>query len=230
MEIIKKTKILVVEDEIIVALEIKNAIEQYGYKVTDTVTNYTTAIQSVKDNQPDMIFMDINLENSLDGIEIVNELQKTYDIPIVYLTAFSDEKTICRAVKTAPISYINKPFKIEDIKSSIILSMYKIHNKVNSFIKNNYVDIGYNYYFDKDTSNLYYKEKFIKLSKNEKKLLRLLIASHGNEVSFEIISEYIWHGRKISDSNVRTLVYRLRLKLEFKLIDTILTYGYKLSK
>jgi len=230
MEIINQNiKILIVEDEIIVALEIKRALEIYGFSVTDTVTNSHDAISSVKNILPDIIFMDINLENSKDGIETAIEIQKLSNIPIVYLTAFSDEKTMYRAIETQPMNYIIKPFKREDLKSSVLLSIYKIRNKSNKIINNVCTPIGHNYYFNLKDNDLFYKEKFIKLSKNECKFLRLLVEAKGYEVPFEYIEDYIWNGRGVSDSTLRTLVYRLSAKLEFKLIKKISTYAYKLA-
>ncbi len=71
--------------------------------------------------------MDINLKNSKDGIETAKEIQKIENIPIIYLTAYSDENTIERAIKTNPISYLLKPFKREELKSTILLGLYKIY-------------------------------------------------------------------------------------------------------
>ena len=95
-----REKILVVEDEPIVALDIKNAISQCGFSVTDIVDNYDDALLSVKVNEPDIIFMDINLDNSKDGIEIATEIKKRREIPVIYLTAYSDDNTMQRAIET----------------------------------------------------------------------------------------------------------------------------------
>ena len=231
MEIVNENiKVLIVEDEVIVALEIKNALQRYGFTVTDTVTNYYDAIDSVKSNDPTIVFMDINLENSKDGIETAIKIKSIKNIPIVYLTAFSDEKTMFRAIETEPTSYIIKPFKREELKSNILLAMYKLENNKKPIIYNDYYDIGHNHYFDLEKKNLFYKEKHIKLSSNERSFLNLLVLAKGNEVSFSYIEDHIWNGKEVSESTLRTLVYRLSAKLEFKLIKIIPSYGYKLIK
>ena len=109
-------KVLIVEDEIIVALDIKNTLNKIGIKVTNFVVNYDEAILNVTMNIPDLILMDINLKNSKDGIETAIAIQKIKDIPIIYITAFNDDLTINRAILTNPIHYMIKPFRIEELK------------------------------------------------------------------------------------------------------------------
>ena len=217
------------EDEPIVALDIKNTMIKLGHAVTDLASNYDEALSSISLNEPDIILMDINLENSKNGIEIVKEMQKSKSIPVIYLTAFSDDKTLESAIATNPINYMIKPFKREELKSSILLSMYKIKNRKEVIVNADYVSLGFDYYFDIKNENLFYKEKPIQISSNEKKFLKLLIEANGQIVPFSTVEAYIWQGKSISDSAFRTLVYRLRSKLEFKLVETIPSFGYKLS-
>ena len=228
MDIDKNIKILIVEDEVVVAMEIKKILESNGYIVTNIVTNYNNALQSYKVCKPDIIFMDINLENSKDGIDIALEIKKYDDISIIYLTAFCDDETIHRAMKTQPVSYIVKPFKNEDILSSVSQCLYKIGSTTKEIINSSLKYIGEDYYFDIENLKLYYQERHIRLSANEKKLLLLLVDANGKEISYNFISEYLWNGRTTSDTNCRSLVYRLRGKLNFKLIETIPSYGYRL--
>lgn len=225
-----KIKILIVEDEPIVALDIKNTILKFGHIVTGIKTNHDDALASIEADEPDIIFMDIHLQNSQDGIEIVKEIKKSKNIPIIYLTAFSDDKTMMRAIATNPISYVIKPFKREELKSSIMLSIYKMKDIDIIPVDIKYTPIGFDYYYDLKNDNLFYKMQPIQISINEKKFLRLLIMANGQIVPLSTIEEYIWQGSSISDSTFRTLVYRLRSKLEFKLIENIPSFGYKLTK
>ncbi|RLA84351.1 MAG: DNA-binding response regulator [Epsilonproteobacteria bacterium] len=224
----KQPKILIVEDEIIVALDIKSSMEQLGFFVTNTVISYDDALLSVEQNQPDVIIMDINLENSKDGIQTVIKIQEIKNIPIIYLTAFDDDETISRAIKTNPLAYLIKPFKTKELKSTILLGLYKINQKNNLQIDKNLKNIGYDYYFDEDKQMLFYKEQHIKLNQNEQKLLTLLIQANGDIVSFEQLEHTIWEDNSVSSSALRTLIYRLRSKLEYKLIETVPTIGCKI--
>lgn len=222
--------ILIVEDEPIVALDIERTLMKLGHNITDNVTNYDDALSSVAYNEPDIIFMDINLSNSKSGIEIVKEIKKTKDIPIIYLTAFSDDTTMQQAIETNPVNYLLKPFKREELKSSILLSLYKIKSTKETIVHEEYIHLGSDYYYDLTNDCLFYKNQPIQLSSNEKKLLRLLIDAKGQIVPLATIEEYIWPEKNMSDSAFRTLVYRLRCKIEFKLIETIPSFGYKLTK
>lgn len=135
-----------------------------------------------------------------------------------------------RAIDTNPISFITKPFKREELKSSILLSVYKIKNAGIAVINERHIPIGFDYYFDSEYDHLYYKDQPIQLSINEKKFLKILIEADGKIVNFNVIEEQIWPDSDMSSSAFRTLVYRLRIKLEFKLIETIPSFGYKLNK
>ncbi|MGE4382445.1 MAG: response regulator [Arcobacter sp.] len=222
-------KILIIEDEAIVALDIKRIINNLGHDVVDIVSSFEDAIKSVKKNSPQLIFSDINLGKKKDGIDIIEEIQKEKFIPVVYLTAYSDEETIQRAIKTNPLGYILKPFKKEDIKSTLLLSIYKL--KTQTFDNNNsYEKLGFDYFYDLENEILFFKSEPIKLSLKEKKLLTILVEAKGNIVSFKYLEYILWPDAPISDSTLRTLIYRLRTKLNYKIIDTISSIGCKISK
>ena len=222
-------KILIVEDETIVALEIKTVLNKLGYKVTSCVTNYSDTMNSIKNQKPDIILMDIHLEDSIDGIDTASEIIKKYNIPIIYLTAFSDDETIKRAIKTNPVGYLIKPFKREELKSTILLAKHKLSQTNELKNNDNYVDLGYNFFYDILNENLYYNNIPIKLGQKENNLLKFLIEAKGQLVSFREIENHIWPDKAISKSSLRTLIYRLRTKLEYKLIETVPSFGCKLD-
>jgi len=223
------TKILVIEDEAIVALDIKSALEHLGFEVIDTASTYDEALESVKNSKPDILLTDINLVGSKDGIETVQDIQKIKNIPIIYLTAYSDDKTIKRAIQTNPIGYLLKPFKREELKSTILLSLHKINQSNNIKIDKESINLGFNYYFDLENEILLYQNMPIVLSKKERMLMTILVEARGSIVPFRYIESLIWSDNFISDSTLRTLLYRLRAKLEYKLIETIPTIGCKLT-
>ncbi|MDD2887592.1 MAG: response regulator [Aliarcobacter sp.] len=223
-----KIKILIVEDESIVALDIKRILTTLQYEVTDMASDYFSAIKSVQENRPDIILMDVNLGKGKDGIQTVKEIQLNYDIPVIYITAYGDENTINRAVATNPMGYLLKPFKKDEIRSIILLTLYKL-NQINDFNKNtNHHNLGSNYYYDLDNEILFYKNNPLKLSIKEKKLLTILVEAKGQIVSFRELEYMLWPDAPICDSTLRTLIYRLRTKLEYKIIETISSIGCKI--
>ena len=222
-----KIDILIVEDETIVALDIKRSILKMGFSVTDMVTNYTKALISIEEKKPNIILLDINLRKSKSGIELAKEIQRVSDgIPFIYLTAFSDDRTIQKAVKTNPIGYLVKPFKVEDLKSVLQLSIYKILTQEE--IEDKLTPLGEGFLYDESNHNLFFKKHPIKLSQKEKILLEILIEAKGDIVPFAVLETHIWESQSISDSALRTLLYRLRSKLEYKLIETVPSFGIKL--
>lgn len=224
-----KTKILVVEDEILVALDIERSLKKLDFNVVAIATNYDEALDAVKKYIPDIIIMDIHLEGSKDGITTVKAIQKIKNIPIIYLTAYYDEKTVNKAILTNPASYLLKPFKTEELKSTIMLTVFKINRFNKAFINENCTPIGFDYYYDLGNETLYFKDMPIKISGNERKLLTILVEAKGAIVSFRQLEYLIWSQEPVSDSAIRTLIHRLRTKLEYKIIETIPSVGCKLS-
>ncbi len=224
-----KTNILIVEDEPIVALELKMELEKLDCHITGMVSTQKDVLDSIKENIPDIIMMDINLGKNENGIDIVKVIQKKKNIPILYLTAFSDDDTMNRAFSTNPIGYIVKPFKTQELKTNIQLAMYKLNitNKVP--INKNYVPLGEEFYFDMKNRKLYFRDKFIKLGKKEQHLLALLIEANYSHVPFSNLEDAIWNGNQTSTSALRTLVYRLKGKLGNNIIQVTYGYGYNLK-
>jgi len=120
-----KTRVMVVEDESVVAIDIGQRLETLGYTVTDIVSSGEKAIEKAGKDRPDLILMDIVLKGKIDGIEAANQIYNKYDIPVVYLTAYSDEKTLERAKQTGPFGYIIKPFEDRELHSVIEVGLYK---------------------------------------------------------------------------------------------------------
>lgn len=133
-----RSRILVVEDEVIVAMGIRQKLEDLGYEVTDIVLSGEDAVEKALETQPDLILMDIVLKGKMDGIEAASKIRNQMDIPIIYLTAYSDEETLERARVTEPYGYIIKPFKESEINANIEMALYKhdVEKKKKEELKN----------------------------------------------------------------------------------------------
>ncbi|MCD4703605.1 MAG: response regulator [Methanosarcinaceae archaeon] len=121
----KSTRILVVEDEAIVAMMIKKRLINMGYIVSGVASTGKDAIIKVEGTFPDLVLMDIMLKGDMDGIEAASEIRKRFSIPIVYLTAYSDEATLERAKLTEPYGYIMKPFTEHDLHTNVEIAVHK---------------------------------------------------------------------------------------------------------
>ena len=120
-----KVKIFIVEDENIVAMHIKHKVESLGYQVTAITPSGEEALEILSESSPDLVLMDIVLKGQMDGIETAKKIREAYEIPVVYLTAYSDENTLRRAKVAEPFGYLIKPFEDRELHSAIEIALYK---------------------------------------------------------------------------------------------------------
>jgi PAS domain S-box-containing protein len=120
-----KIKILVVEDESLIGYDIQNMLKNQGYSVLEVVTTGKEALQKVSELAPDLVLMDIVLKGEIDGITAACKIRDSYNIPVVYLTAYTDDITLQRAKSTEPFGYILKPFEERELKTTIEMALYK---------------------------------------------------------------------------------------------------------
>lgn len=123
---INAVKILIIEDEMIIAANIAMQLKNLGYHVTATIPRGEEVFPSIEQSTPEIILMDINLKGDLDGVDIVHAIQKKYKIPVIYLTANADEANFNRAKQTNPYAFISKPFKKTDLQHAIELTIQRI--------------------------------------------------------------------------------------------------------
>ena len=121
----EKEQILIVEDERIVGDDIKMIVQRLGYTVSGIAFSGEEAIKKIEKMQPDLVLMDIVLEGEMSGIDAAEIIRSRFNIPVVYLTAYSDKKTLERAKITEPFCYILKPFEDRDLHSTIEMALYK---------------------------------------------------------------------------------------------------------
>ncbi len=120
-----KAKILIVEDENIIALDIKKNIEMLGYEVLEVFDNGIKVLKYLETNVPDLVLMDVFIKGELDGIETAEKILKHYDIPVVFITSASNEENIERAKQVSPFGYIIKPFDLTDLRITIEIALSK---------------------------------------------------------------------------------------------------------
>lgn len=178
--------VLIVEDESIVALDLKNTLSKLNYNVLDIATSGAGAISKAKELNPDVILMDIMLKGDMDGITACKEINSRLDIPIIYLTAYSDMNTLKRAEKTNYYSYILKPFDEKDLCIKLRMAVY--YHKLNKEF-NNRLNLIYNIFqslnepviiLNKDSEIIFLNNFLLELTNHE---LEFFI---GKDISFII--------------------------------------------
>lgn len=217
--------VLIVEDESIVALEIAGYIKELGYKVSSIVSSGLRALEEVGLKPIDLILMDVYIKGDMDGISCADKIKQFKDIPVIYISAFSDDETLSRAIETHPSSYLTKPFNRKELKAAMCIAMKKSSSslKVGDIIFDN------EFSFDSLNSELILLGEIIHLTKKEKVLLDLLIKYKNNVVGFYELENYLWSDKESNENTRRALVARLRPKLNYKFLETVHSIGYRLN-
>ncbi len=121
----REHRIVIVEDEGLIAADLQGRLEKAGYKVPAVAGTGGEALEVIREKSPDLILMDIRLKGNIDGIQVAEQVRREFDIPVVYLTAYEDRKTLERASKTQAFGYIKKPIASASLEGSIEMAISK---------------------------------------------------------------------------------------------------------
>jgi len=243
-----KIKILIVEDDEVTATNLKLSLDKYDYDVVAITDNATQARSKIKIYDPDVIFIDISLQQSTDGIDLAHYINENQKKPFIYLTSHTDSDIINQAKLTEPYGYIIKPFDPVNLHTTIIMALHRHkeeEKRSSSFTtlkhdKNNLekllyakkvsdkpiVPFGSVYYLDISVCETFYENSKIKLTRKENAFIRLLVAQLGGVVTFDQVIKYVWDEGGATENSVRTLVWRLRNKLPTDIIKNASGVGY----
>jgi len=243
-----KHRIIIVEDDEITSLNLNMSLQKQGYTVVAVCDNAQQAKQKVLTNNPDLIIIDISLQDTSDGIELAKEIKKSNNIPFIFLTSYSDDEIISQAKLTEPSGYIVKPFDTNSLHATIQMALFKFEkdkdsskNFKDTTIKKTDIEklllekrtenepivkFAKEYHIDIAMHETFYQNKKIKLTKKENAFLRLLVAQLSHVVSFDQAVSYVWQGTHTKHNSIRTLVWRLRNKLESEVIKSDSGMGY----
>jgi len=217
--------VLIVEDESLVALEISSFVNEQGFTTCCIASSAQKAYNIIEKQSVDLILMDIKIKGSIDGIECAKEIRKRRDIPLIYISAFSDDKTLERAIETEPSAYLTKPFNRKELKVAMKIATKDKSDKLR--VGNIIFDKEFSY--DSKNSDLIMLGEVVHLTKQEKLLLSLLVGMKNNIVDIYELENYIWPDKQSNENTRRALVGRLRSKLKYKFLETIHSVGYKIS-
>ena len=126
---IKNTKLLIVEDEPLIAQDIKRCCQNIGYEVIGIASRSERALDLLHSQEIDAVIMDINIKGEMDGIDLAKIINEKYDLPFIFLTSYADRDTLDRAKGTFPYGYILKPFDENDLLTSLEIAIFKYKNR-----------------------------------------------------------------------------------------------------
>lgn len=176
-----KANVLVVEDESIVSKDIQLSLKNLGYNVVGAAATGEKALELASMENPDIILMDIMLKGSMTGIDVAEEIKASMNIPVIYLTAYSDEATVGKAKHTEPYGYVIKPFREVDLQTTIEMALHN-HKKSRQLEKER--DLLYSIVENKEKEN---QSEFIFVKSNSK-----LVKLNKKEIYYiEALKDYV---------------------------------------
>ncbi|BAQ61316.1 diguanylate cyclase/phosphodiesterase with PAS/PAC sensor [Geminocystis sp. NIES-3708] len=228
-------KIFIVEDEIIAAESLMIDLTQLGYEVIGKSNNGEKALLEIQKTNPDLVLMDINLKGNMDGIKLTEELAKITSIPVIYLTAYSNEEILSRAANTFPYGYIVKPYKKEDLSTTIIVALqkYKEIEKIKYQLIEQREKLNYISKFDEITElpnqlslvenfngilEVFYQQLSDEFTGNENEIPQLIPIFYLNFSRFKLIRDEF--GQDLGNMLLKALVKRLKANLSEQTIIT----------
>jgi len=213
-------KVLVVEDDEFIGKVIKEYLEMKEGEV-DYFSSPLEALEKTSPTYYDVLLLDINMPE-MDGYTFYKEFTRWgHEIPVIFITAYSDIDHIEKAFNCGAVDYIKKPFDLRELELRIKRVIYPSTRKVY---------ITPNYSFDVKELKLYYKGEEVELTPNEQAFLEILLKNIGKVVEIEQIKDYVWKGKSVCDNTLRSQVRKLRNKLKENFIKNVRGTGYKIEK
>lgn len=120
-----QARVLIVEDQKLIAADLEMTLNKLGYEVTASISSGEEAVAAAESTEPDLVLMDIRLRDRMDGIQAAATIRQRVDVPVIFLTAYADEETILRAKVTSPFGYLVKPFNERELRAAIEIALYK---------------------------------------------------------------------------------------------------------
>ena len=218
-------KILIIEDDSIVAMHIRETVEGHSHDVIGVAKSAEKALELAEETPPDLVISDINIEGEIDGIECSKTLQSSYHSSVILVSAYNDQATLQNASTLDFTGYLIKPFREDELIT--LLDLIVLRGNDDHPHKRKKINELYDYCPTHQT--FYRNNEVLELTQKEKSFLEALIRANGAIVSYEHLSEMIWYGEEVSDEARRQLVYRLRHKLPDFPLKLVKGIGYKLE-
>ena len=215
--------VLIVEDESLVALEIAETVKSFGFSIAGICGSSEKALEIAEERRPDIVLMDINIKGGMDGIETARELIRSYRPSVIFLTAYSDMDHIRQATALQPVGYLIKPVNPNELFAMLTLVEQRNERRTVGDIL-----LDHEFSFDTTTLQLYRNAAPIKLTHREAQLLALLIRFRHKVVTIYELENEIWPDKTPNENTRRSLISRLRAKLDNRFVETLPGEGYRI--
>lgn len=224
-------RVLIVEDEAITQRYLKEILLSHGIEEVVCFSRAKEVLEAMKKERYDVILMDINIDGSMDGIQLSRKILESYTLPILFISAYSDDETLEDVLELSPYGFITKPFGSKEVMTSLKVSYKRFltfEAKERREGDGAYVVISSHYGYHKKRKILFENHQPVTLNTKQTKLLALLVKHLNNTISFEALQAYVWEDEEIASSALRTLVYTLRKRFPKLPLKTYSKEGYAL--
>jgi DNA-binding response OmpR family regulator len=215
-------QVLVIEDKGIVGIHIRKIIEAMGHKVLIVVKNGENALKVAAKNRVDLVISDIRIEGEMDGVSCAKELQEKYSMPVIFITAYRDVKTLKRASDVDFVGYLVKPFREDELQTVVNLAIFKYKLlEPSPLVK---ISKKYSYSFEK---NHFYEESVtVKLTEKEHLFVRALLVNKNGLLTHEDLDAAVWE-KPVKESARRQFIHRFKEKFPEFPVELIKNKGYR---
>ncbi|MEA1920265.1 MAG: response regulator [Campylobacterota bacterium] len=228
-----KTKVIIVEDELLAAEYLKEILEEHDVEVIDIIDNGKEAITSCIAQKPDVIFMDIMLHDNISGSEAAVAISREVNSKIIFLTAYTDPEMVDYAVESHAAGYLTKPYNEMQIIATLRLTTQDplhVSSKETAVKKEQTEDLKLinGFIYNREQKRLLKNTKQIELGPKALKLIDLLCEHPDISISDEQISMHVW-SELVNDRTLRSLIFRIRAATEEDLIKNVSGTGYMIQ-
>ena len=223
--------IMIVEDESITQQCLKDMLVYYAVETIECYDNAEDAFSALKSSRCEMILMDINIKGSTDGIQFARKILQCKPLPIIFISAHSDEVTIQEALELSPYGFITKPFSVSHLAQTLEAAYTKsLLQEKKDVQEDDLLRIDTHYAYSKSLKKLYKDDQEIKLSSKHIKLIDILCRNIDHTVDTAILRSEIWGNSDKAESILRTLVYSLRKQLPDLPLVSYSKVGYAMKR
>jgi len=228
------TRVMIVEDELLSQRHIVNILKSLAIDVVGCYDNARDARAAITQGFCDMILMDINIKGPEDGIQLTRSILQQYNIPIIFISAYSDEETLEEVMDLSPYGFITKPFSAKDVEVAIGIAYKRFRvdkdkkqtEAASTVATSNIIHINSLFCFDTNTHTLYRQDEPVRLNKKQIKLIETLVTHFNQIVNYDTIIDAVWPDGVLASSSLRTLVYSVRQILPELPIESHSKMGY----
>lgn len=226
-------QVMIVEDEVITQRYLMNMLEANGVVSIECYDNANDALAAMKENKYEMILMDINIKGTIDGIQLAKNILMQYHLSIVFISAYSDDKTLDEVLELAPYGFITKPFSSSEVLATVKIAYKRFltfEAKKKKVENENIIMLTERYRYSLEENRLYCDDKYADLNAKQCKMIKILVKNINQTVTFDEFIYQIWGENEIASSTLRTFVYSIRKQLPDFPLYTHSKQGYYLKK